>query len=387
MTQHSVYSFSSSSRWIEGACPASIRMSKGIPGSTNPAAELGTAAHELGEFCITFGLAPYECLGMTFNKHIVDDNMAENVAVYVGFVRDLQTRLGYRAKLEERVVMSSLGRTDVYGTSDCTLIAGNTLHVVDYKHGYGIVESQGNPQLAGYGVATLDTFNLWGQIKNVHVTIVQPRASHIDGPIRTASYTIAEMHEWQQRFGRSIILCDDRNQRPSAGKHCKYCPARGHCRARMERTLQFAYTDCPMDELSPGEIEVLFEEMDGIKTHLEAVAGKALELGRNGHGFEKYKLVNSIVRAKCHDEKALVEDAIAQGVDRSKLYEEKLVSMTKAKKALPYELVAKHYIKPSSSTTLVPLTDNRPAIRVGSAKGVFTSVQTSPSAAGVFGAV
>ena len=388
MSEHSVYSFSSSSRWIETACPATIRMSRGIPGSTNPMAELGTAAHELGEFCLTFGVTPYECLGMTFNNHEVDDNMAGHVAVYVNFGNDLRLRTGQKPMLEQRVTMSSLGRTDVFGTSDFTLIAGDTLYVVDYKHGYGIVEAEGNPQLAGYGIATLDTFNLWDQIKTVHVTIVQPRASHIAGPIRTVTYTIEEIREWQQKFSRSVLLADDREQRPNAGSWCKYCPARGKCRARMERTLQFAYTDVPIDEVSPGEIEVLFSEIEAINTHLEAIKGHALGLGRDGHKFDKFKLVKSIVRAKCHDEKALITDAIESGVDEGKLYERKLVSMTKAKKLLPQELIAKHYIKPPQSTTLVALTDNRPAVRVGSATGVFGDIsQPAPSATGVFGAV
>lgn len=389
--EHSKHGFSGLSRWIEDACPASLRMSSRYSGSTNPAAELGTAAHELGEFCLNLGVNTYDCIGLEFNKHIVDEPMAEASAVYVSYIRSLEVQYRIRARLEQRVTMTSLGRSDVFGTSDCAIIAlqNRILHIADYKHGYGLVEVIGNPQLPGYGVSTLDTFDLWDKVDTVIVTIIQPRAQHIDGPIRTTSYTIAEMRLWQQKIARSVVLTEDKTQRPKAGSWCRYCPARGNCRARMMLTLQTAYRDCPLDEVSPGETEILFSELSGVETHLKAIAARALDLGREGHVFGEYKLVKSIVKAKCHDEEALIADAIKQGVDTSELFENKLVSMTKAKKVLPWQLVNKHYIKPPQSTTLVPLSNNRPAISVGSATGVFSAVNTqpTPSAINIFGEV
>ena len=382
--EHSVHGFSGASRWIEDACPASIRMSRGAENSTNPAAELGTAAHELGEFCLKFGLNATDGLGLEFNGHIVDEPMTQASAVYVLHARARELKYGIKSMLEQRVLMTSLGRTDVFGTSDLIARVGRKLFIDDYKHGYGLVEVEGNPQFTGYAVSTLDTFGWWNEIDEIECTVIQPRASHASGPIRSVTYTIDEMRIWQQKFARSVALTEDKNQKPKAGSWCKYCPARGNCRARMMLTLEIAYRDCPENELSPGEIEALLKEIDGVKTHIEALSYRALQLGRAGHRFDGYKLVNSIVRASCKDEKALVKDAQEKGIDITRLFEQKLVSMTSARKVLPAALINKHYIKPPASTTLVKLTDSRPALRVGSAVGIFDNALPHPSAVDIF---
>lgn len=367
MEHSNVFSFSSANRLIN--CPASRRMSKGIPNTTNPQAELGTAAHELGEHCLRYGFEPSECVGLTFNDHVVDEPMAEAVTVYVGYIRSLQIKTGYRALLEQRVVMTSLGRADVFGTSDCVIIAGDTLYIIDYKHGYGVVEVQDNNQAIGYALATLDTFNLWGIITRVVTTIVQPRKSHIDGPIRTATYTVTDLKEyWWPKYYEAVVKGENPTTPTVAGKHCKYCPARGFCRSRIMATLRAVYWDNPIDTMTDGEIEVIYSELEQVKTNVEAIQGRALQLARNGYKFNEYKLVDSITRYKCKDEKALVEAAASNGVPTDKLYERKLKSMSAVKKVLPWQVVNKFYEKPPASTTLVPMSDNRPAKRTSEIK-------------------
>lgn len=369
MEHSNVFSFSASSRLM--ACPASRRMSVGQENTTNPQAELGTGAHELGEYCLKFGLNPDECIGLTFNNQVVDDYMVDAVAVYVGYVRSLQVKTGCRAMLEQRVTMSSLGRTDVFGTSDCTLIAGDTLYVTDYKHGYGVVEVVDNTQLIAYAIATLDTFNLWQTVTRVVTTIVQPRASHIDGPIRSHEYTVDNLRDyWWPQYAEAVRAGEDPSTPTKAGKHCKYCPARGYCRARIMATLQTVYWDNSLEVMTDAEIEVLYSEIDQVKTNIEAITGKALSIARQGYQFNEYKLVDSITRYKCKDEKGLIKAATEAGVSTEKLYEKKLKSMSAVKKILPWQVVNQYYERPPASTTLVPLSDNRPAKRASTGFGV-----------------
>lgn len=387
MAAHSVYSFSSSSRWIEDACPASIRMSRMAPRSeTNPAAELGTAVHELSEFCFHYGVTPYDCIGMTFNDHVIDENMANASAVYVNFGKHLMVQSGQKAMIEQRVTMSSLGRTDVFGTSDFTLINGHILHVVDYKNGRGIVEPTSS-QLAGYAVATLDTFHLWEQITEVHRTIVQPNAPHEHGPIRTVVDPIQSMYDWQQKFYRSVTLADDDNQRPVAGTHCTWCPASGFCRARMMRTIELSHLDKPIDVITAEEAEIMLNEQKVMERNLSMIAVHALNLARKGQKFGEHKLVTNYGRATLKDESSLIEDVKLQGVDLDKMYEKKIVSMTEARKLLPNALVNKHWTKPEPTTTLAPMHDKRPAIRTTVTDGVFSdmTIKETPSTSGVFG--
>lgn len=383
MSGHSVYAFSASHRWLEDACPASIRMSRGYPSSTSPQAELGTAAHELGEFSIRLGVNPHDCIGLTFNDHTVDMKMADDASMYKVFVDNLSARYGVKPLLEQRVVMSSLGRNDVYGTSDCTHIAGRTLHTTDYKNGYGLVEVYDNSQTAGYSVATLDTFNLWGQVDEVYNTIVQPNGGHIDGPIRTVRYTMDEMVAWREKYRRSVNMAENPDIAPRAGEHCHWCPAQANCRARVEWIFQKAYVQVPVHMLSVPEIEVIYNEIGNIKKFLEHIETRALNEARLGAKFDGFKLVKSISRAFVEDQEGFLKAVKAHGIDPSVLYHDpKLVGKTKAAQVLPKSLVNQYYKTPPASTTLAKMNDNRPAIRVGSAEGVFSPLK--PSAAGVF---
>lgn len=371
MEHSNVFSFSQASRLIK--CYASRRMSAGIPGTSNPQAELGTSAHEMGEFCLRFGFDPENTIGMTFGKHyrpdgslfegtVADEYMVDAVRIYTGFVRSLVVKTNGKLMLEQRVAMTSLGRDDVFGTSDCIIIAGNTLYIIDYKHGYNVVDVKDNLQLIAYAIATLDTFNLWGAVSQVVTTIVQPRKSHIDGPIRQWSYSVADLrYKWWQVYYDAVKGGEDPNSVPVAGAHCKYCPTRGRCRARVQYMLDQVFWDKPFDTMTNQEIEILYEEIGHIKTNIEAIEKRALEIGRQGYRFENFKLVDSITRAHCEDEKGLVDAAKKEGVSVDRLYDQRLKSMTNIKKVLPWQIVNQYFKKPPASSTLAPMNDNRPA--------------------------
>lgn len=388
---HSVYSFSSASRWFEDACPGSIRATRGISSGTNPAAELGTAAHELGEYCIRYGVQPKDCIGMQFGTYtndelpiVVDEAMCEAVELYVGYANDLAIRTGVKPDLEKRVVMSSLGRTDVYGTSDFTLFdaVNRTLYISDYKHGYGIVDVPNNKQLIGYAIATLDTLGVWQQVDNVVTTIIQPRKQHIDGCIRSHTYTTTELVNWQSRFANSIRLAEDPTTPLKAGDHCLWC-VKARCRARFNYVLDVAYPDAPDDELTATEVGVIYNQLGLLRKFADRIEDEQLVITKQtGQVPEGYKPVKAIKWAKVEDEQGLVNAVIAEGIDPDVLYDKKLKGKTKVKKVIPAKIANKYFIVPPAGTTLAKLTDNRPAIRVGSAEGVFTPMQ--PTTNGVF---
>lgn len=353
---------SSSSRWIEGHCPASIRMSKPYHSTTSEAAEQGTAAHELREFSLHFGIRPNECIDLEFNGFKVDTEMAEGAELDVNYNKNLSLKYGVKPMIEKRVVMSGLGRTDVYGTADTTFLVPNKriLHTIDFKYGRGAVEVTDNWQLRGYGVASLDTFDAWNKVDEVHTTIIQPRYDHRDGPIRTEVYTIEQMDEFADTFYRSVLLADDTETLPNAGAWCRWCPARANCRARLERTIQYAYREKPMSELSNDEIEIIFEEIPVIEKHLEALHEEAVRRAKGGHRYHNFKMVDSRPRAKLLDERAFINDAVKH-VKPERLYSSKLKSKTDLSKLVPGELIDRHWRKPPSSEILVPMSDNRVA--------------------------
>ena len=377
MSTHSVFSMSGAYRWFHDACSASIRLTKGMDGGTNPQAEKGTAAHELGEFCIEYGIDPHDCIGMEFNKFIVDEDMANAVNLYVGWANSLSVTTGVKPELEKRVVMSSLGRDDVYGTSDFTLAhyATRTLYIGDYKNGYGLVDVVNNKQLIGYAIATLDTLVAWPHIDKVVTTIIQPNKQHADGCIRSHTYTTAELVEWQKRFAYSIQLAEDPTTQPVAGNHCMYCP-RATCRARWNHVLNTISPDASMEDLSHQEIGHIYANIDIIKRFIERIEGEQLKITRQtGYVPEGYKPVNAIQRAKCEDEQGFVAEARERGINVHQMYEPKLLSKTALKKVVPSDLLNKYFVTPPKSVSIAKLNDNRPAIRIGSAAGVFKPVE------------
>ena len=385
---HSIYSLSSSNRWLEGACPASIGMSKGYPNISNPAAELGTAVHALGEFCLKLGIQPADCLDMTFENHKVNHKMTDDAGLYYNMVNDLSLRYGVQPILEGKVAITSVAQGKIYGTADCIHInlPGRIVHVSDYKNGYGIVDVNGNSQLSGYGVATLDTYDLWDKVDMVASSVIQPNGNHIDGPVRTVVQTIDQMKEWRDKFGRSVALAEQKTK-PVAGEHCTYCPAQANCRARLNMVLDSAYTEVPIEDISIGEVEAIYREIRSIKVFTDKIEQRMLNEARQGKLLQDYKLVNSYPRASCDNVEGLLKVAKERGVDPLKFYlDPRLVGITQAKKLLPEAIVRQFYKSPPPSTTLVSMKDNRPAVRVGKATG-FSPIQNTPSLAGVFTAI
>lgn len=373
---HSVYAFSSSHRWMN--CPASIRMSKGYFNKTNPQAEKGTAAHELGEFCIKIGMQPKHCMGLVFNNITVDQQIIDGSTLYKNTVDLMTLNYGVQPLLEERVVMSSLGRQDVYGTSDVTHIAldQRVLHTTDYKNGYGVVDVNNNSQTAGYSVATLDTFDLWDKVDEVHNTIIQLNYNHIEGAVRTVKYTMSEMREWQEKYRIAVSRADDVNEKPVAGSWCHYCPAQANCRARMVDVLDKSYTDTPLENISIGELEVLFKNIGSVKKFLDMVEARMNEEACNGVEFKDFKLVKSLPRAKVHDVEGLLAYVKQAGLPVEKLYNNPtIIGKTKAKQFLNNDTVNEFWKVPEPSNVLVPNSDRRPALRLGKTAGVFTAIE------------
>lgn len=396
---HSRYGFSGQPRTM--ACGGSIEMSKGIDSETNSAAELGTAVHELIEIALKFGLSCYDFIGLTFNKIVMSEDDAENGQVYVNYVRQLKIQYpNMTFYYEQKVCMSSVSN-ELWGTSDLIGIdlSLRLMIVLDYKNGWVNVEIDGeqvitgfgsligNAQCVGYGLATMDTFSLWGKIDRVITGIIQPNVEHVDGVIRTKEFNMGEMTQWHRAYntshGRNDLV---------AGTWCTYCLAAGTCSKRIERTIGATFFNQAISTLDENQIITILPELKTMKRTIEAIEKQALSLARSGKKLTDYKLVKAIVQGRCTDEDAFVADAVAHASHeqfsdqgdiseveyleferelKTKFYNKpKIKGMTALKalnaldksKLLPKELVNKYYEKPEAGTVLVPITDKRAAL-------------------------
>lgn len=340
-------------------------------------AEEGRAAHEASEHCLHLGFNPADVVGQTFNDHVVDEVMSEHITVYTNHIRALRVQNPNAKSLIERQVFMKSVAPDVWGWTDHLMIAGDTLYIDDLKYGFVIVNEEDNAQCAHYGVSALDTFKLWFKIKRVVCTIVQPRADHMQGSVRTVEYTIDELAKWRDKFVTGIAKAREPDAPRIAGEHCRYCPARATCRPRMIRTVFKASLDAPINTVSDEELENILRELPAIRKHLEAVEEHATLLARGGKLFRDFKLVKQRVKAVCKDEPKLIGLLKTKGLDQSVLYHP---GKMKGKTALKPELekvgidVNDHFETPTANTRLVPITHSSTAVS-RTARGVFKPVK------------
>ena len=194
MANHALLSASSSHRWLN--CPPSARLCEGYDDKGSDFAAEGTDAHALCEFKLRTALG-LEAKDPTEDLTWYNSEMEECANGYVAFVMELveeakktcpdpvvliEQRLDYSKYVEEG-----------FGTGDCVIIADGTLHIVDYKHGRGVlVEADDNPQMKLYALGALELFDCIYDIDTISMTIYQPRRQNIStfevsstsGPIR-----------------------------------------------------------------------------------------------------------------------------------------------------------------------------------------------------------
>ena len=171
---HALLSASSSDRWLH--CPPSARLCETYADKGSDYAAEGTDAHALCEYKLRKALGmqaedPTENLTW-FNQEM--DDCATGYAAYI--------RVDFSRWVEQG-----------FGTSDAILIADGTMHVIDYKHGLGVlVSAEDNPQMKCYGLGALELFDGIYDIDTVSMTIYQPRRQNIS----TFTLSKDDLYRW-----------------------------------------------------------------------------------------------------------------------------------------------------------------------------------------------
>lgn len=367
MAIHSSYGGSVIGRII--ACWGYPNATRHIKNLASAAAELGTAAHECGEYCIKTNTVDARTLiGCDFNGHEVDEEMADAVNIYIQYIRTIMLKYPTaQIYVEPKVTMSSVHKDEVFGYVDCLIlvIVDGILFIIDYKHGLVEVNVNDNAQIAHYAISALDTYNLWFAVKKVIGAIVQPRMEHSEGVIRSIELTIDELMEWRDKIVEAIRESKKPDAGRTAGTHCVYCPARGECRTRILWTMSMAMGDKPFGDMLDHEIALILPEIPAMKKNLEAIQLRGLELARAGVQIDGYKLVRASKRAECSNpdefKKALQDKK--PDVDLSEIYwTGKMKGKTELKKHFDKKTVDKFFPTPDASSTLVPLSNAKSAI-------------------------
>jgi Protein of unknown function (DUF2800) len=168
----------------------------------------------------------WEVVGETFHDTVCSVEMADAIQVYLDTVNAIRTE--FSMWYCEFKIASDLHPL-FYGTLDFgdVNMQTATLHIVDYKHGQGIVvEPEHNPQLMYYAYGMLQHHEY---VRHVKMTIVQPRAYHADGVVRTWECSAEEIIEWAEKTLFPAMQRAEIDEQLDAGPWCRFCPAKLAC--------------------------------------------------------------------------------------------------------------------------------------------------------------
>lgn len=399
---HATWSASATARnWH---CAGALALSLDAPHDKESIhAARGTAAHQLSEKCLRGDLDPGVFLGEIEQTKAfaitIDEEIVDSARVYVGYVNEQRHYVAGGQKwtahiaIEQRFDLSPLGGPfDAGGTADAVISREylRELEVVDLKHGVGVVDVIGNPQLRTYALGAM-LANPGKAIDFVKVTIVQPRVGHRDGRIRSETFSVGELIDWTgdllEAMDRSKKAIDERGSitgeltrdawaerwlRP--GK-CKFCPAEGWCPALRKRAIDVAglwfddgnkpIINTPPDQ-SPEAVGRDLAALDLLEDWIAARRRLAHAMAEAGNPPTGFKLVDSHGHRKwAADEQRIVADLQkVVGLTLDDCYDRKLKSPAAIEKATGVRgkrLIQSMWLRSVTGRTLVREESDREA--------------------------
>lgn len=389
MTEHSLNGPSSFARRI--GCPGSANAERGLPDNTSIYAAEGSAAHELGEHCLKSGLTPESALGETIGGFEVDEDMVEAVTVYTDYCFDIINKIDMEGEgaylIEEKLDLPFIGEKEI-GKADFIGIYDQILHVVDYKHGKGVaVEAKENTQGTCYGLGAAQKFHNhdWYTLR---ITIVQPRAPHKDGPVRTWDIPRADVLDYLLEYAEAAELTKAEDAPRNPGPWCKFCKAKPTCPAHEAFAMEAAASQfndttkpTPPEDIAGERLaDLVLNKIPIIEDWCKSVKEYAQRQAEAGSPPPGTKLVSTRASRYFTDEKG-VKKAINENfpdIPDDKLYSDpKFKSVAQIEKVIGKKNmgpVNKFVESKSTGLTLVPESDPREPAKISAAEQ-FGSVE------------
>ena len=368
--EHALLSASSSSRWLH--CTRAPRLEETLPEKQSKDAEEGRLAHAMAEL-----LARKKFTVMTQRKFNADRKKLEAEEGYTPEMNryaqtyvDSLTEEALRYEgcplvlLEQRVDFSACV-PEGFGTADCIMIGGDCLTVCDYKYGQGVpVDAVGNTQMRLYalGALSLPLMMFYGSdIRRVRMCIIQPRINN------DSSWEITrdELEAWAEEIKPIARKAFDGEGDFTPGDWCRFCRAKGTCRARSYDYLALeAFGKPTADTISLEEMGDILKRGKGLGAWLKDLEDYALQATLAGETVPGWKAVEGrSLRVWSDQDKALqaLEDS---GLPREVIYDTVPKSLSQLEKLLGKadfaERVGAYVTKPAGKPALVEESDKRP---------------------------
>jgi hypothetical protein len=341
---HATWSASASARNF--ACPGALKLISlsDVPDDESEASAWGTACHQVSEKCLRQSVDAVSLIDTTERTKEraveVDDELAETAQMYVDYVRgrlaeydtepDIADPQGAVLEIEQRFSLERINPPfDAGGTGDAVMYFPRWRHleVVDLKGGRGVVvEVEGNKQLRTYALgAMLSNASL--AVDRITVTVVQPRAFHRSGRIRSETFHVSDLMEWTAELKQAMLRSAEAfnayatpmrhgwvEDYLNPGNHCasSFCKARATCPALQKAALDaagvwFDKKDVPQlantpDKLMPEDIAKFLDAADMIEGWVNAVRAYGHRQAEMGVVIPNYVLTPKQARRKFRED-------------------------------------------------------------------------------------
>ena len=355
---HALLSASSAHRWLE--CPPSAVANEAYPNQDTVFTNEGTLAHEVAEF-------------MARNGYYSKKDAVEGVTVemvncakeYADYIEEQKKSNDAIVLLEQRVDFSPWV-PDGFGTCDCIIIQNDTLSIIDYKFGQGVVVSAtDNPQMKLYALGAMNDYGIALDVKKVELHIFQPRLNNIS----TDNLTVDELMEWAEKTVKPVAEKAVQGKgKYSPGEHCRFCQHGGKCRALTKMCTEYLDTHglrVALPVLAPHEVADVLRMEPMISLWLKKVKEQALSTLMDGGEIPGYKVVAGRGSRSWADDLEVAQALRASGYSDEEITKTTVLSVAAMEAAIGKkkvaELVGGQILVNTGSPTIAPITDKRPA--------------------------
>ena len=338
-------------------------------------ADEGTLAHRLAELSLRAyfeGKDTAQDVMAVKADPLFSNAMLEHIGDYVTFIgermADAKSRCGDPLLFIEQQVDVAAYVPEGFGTADCVIIADGLMDVIDFKYGAGVpVVAEENPQMRIYALGCLLAFAWLYDIKDIRMTIFQPRLDSISVDFISADALL----DWAENTLKPQAALAWEGKGPfNPGDHqCKWCKVGATCKARADYQLELAakeFEDAAL--MDNADVAEVLARLPGLLDWADAVKAYAQDAAVNrGESFPGFKVVEGRSNRRYTNEHAIELRLKKAGFSLKDIFKPKeLLGITAMEKLVGAkklaELVGGLIEKPPGAPTLVPESDKRPVL-------------------------
>jgi hypothetical protein len=300
--------------------------------------------------------------------------MLKHTDIYLDYVNSIVhgfEALPYVA-VEKKLDYSTYAE-DGFGTGDCIIIGGSTLHVIDFKYGKGIpVSALDNSQMKLYALGAYIEYSFLYPIDTIKIAIVQPRLDNIS----ENKFSIDALLAWGEAIKVLAQKAFAGEGEFVPGEYCKFCRAKALCRVRSEFNTsleEYKFMKPPL--ITNEEVGQILQKAQNLVAWANALEEYALAECLQGNEIPGWKAVQGRSKRGFTDIDAAFKVLTTNGIEEIMLYNKEPLSLAKVEellgKARFKELLSQYVNSPPGKPTLALISDKREAITRTSAAEDF----------------